>query len=179
MSRGDVDREIDRAVREMLDVDAPASIRARVVARIGAGVAPKPWSGEGGRRWEWIAAPIVAAALLVLAMILRPAPGPVVSVPIVARIEPPAVSRVAKLPPKGGSFASRRTVARVGRSPERLEWLPATAGSSTIATAPLTALAPISVQPVQPRALDHPEVAIDALPDITPISIEALPPGRH
>lgn len=56
------DEAIDRAVREMLDVEQPAGLRGRVLDRI-----------ESPRRslgWMWIAGPLAAAAILVLALLM-------------------------------------------------------------------------------------------------------------
>lgn len=56
-----LDAEIDRAVREMLDVEPPAGLRGRVIDRL-----EHPRSS--GWSWAWIAAPIAAAAIVVLAV---------------------------------------------------------------------------------------------------------------
>ena len=58
----DLDAAIDRAVREMLDVEPPAGLRGRVIDRIE--------SPRRGLTWIWIATPIAAAAILVLAVLL-------------------------------------------------------------------------------------------------------------
>ena len=60
--RDRVDRAIDLAVREMLDVEPPPGLRGRVIDRIE--------SPRRGLTWIWIAAPITAAAILVLAVLL-------------------------------------------------------------------------------------------------------------
>ena len=65
-----LDRAIDLAVREMLDVEPRADLRARVIERI-----ERPGASVGrvfrpGVRWTWIVAPVAAAAVLVLAVML-------------------------------------------------------------------------------------------------------------
>jgi hypothetical protein len=59
---GDFDRLVDRVVRELLDVEPPADLRARVEARIGTRRSPL--------RWLWIAAPLAAAAIVIIAILL-------------------------------------------------------------------------------------------------------------
>src|SRR3954462_13862946 len=68
MSDARFDREIDEAVREMLDVEQPAGFRSRVLRRIEARSLPP----EGGsyKRFLWAALPMAAAAILVLAVLL-------------------------------------------------------------------------------------------------------------
>jgi hypothetical protein len=63
MSKHDrLDDAIDRAVREMLDVEPPSGLRGRVLDRI-------ENAGTRGWSWIWIAAPVAAAAILVLAVL--------------------------------------------------------------------------------------------------------------
>src|SRR3954468_481310 len=65
---GGIDRAIDEAVRELLDVEQPAGFRSRVLRRIEARSLPP----EGGRykRFLWAALPMAAAAILILAVLL-------------------------------------------------------------------------------------------------------------
>src|SRR4051812_17675310 len=67
-AKGRGDRAIDEAVRELLDVEPPAGMRARVLRRIEARSLPP----EGGsyKRFLWAALPIAAAAILILAVLL-------------------------------------------------------------------------------------------------------------
>jgi hypothetical protein len=64
----DFDQAINRAVREMLDVEPPDGLRERVLQRIE--------TPRRELRWIWIAVPVAAAAVLALA-VLRPGPDPV------------------------------------------------------------------------------------------------------
>jgi hypothetical protein len=59
---GRFDEAIDLAVREMLDVEPPAGLRGRVLDRIE--------SPRRGFAWLWIAGPLAAAAMIVLAVLL-------------------------------------------------------------------------------------------------------------
>ena len=87
-----IDDAIDRAVREMLDVEPPADLRARVIDRIEA----RPASvfhparvASAFRRKIWISAPLAAAAVLVLAVWGPWRQAPVVKVPAT----PPSVAK--------------------------------------------------------------------------------------
>jgi hypothetical protein len=102
-----LDAAIDRAVREMLDVEPPAGLRGRVLQRI-------QTSSHGGRaasgsgRWlVWAALPI-AVAVVMLALLL-PRPSPPTHAPVTAAITRPAANPPAAPP--------RRELPRVAPSP--------------------------------------------------------------
>ena len=59
----DLDREIDRAVRSMLDAEPPADLRGRVMASIQANDEPR-------RRWVSWAIPLASAAAVILAVMV-------------------------------------------------------------------------------------------------------------
>ena len=61
-----LDEAIDRAVREMLDVEPPAGLRARVLDRIDGGGSV---ASAFRRKMAWIAVPVAAAAIVVLAVL--------------------------------------------------------------------------------------------------------------
>jgi hypothetical protein len=63
-----LDLAIDRAVREMLDVEAPPGLRGRVID--GIELSSNSVASAFRRKIFWIAAPITAAAILVLAVLL-------------------------------------------------------------------------------------------------------------
>src|SRR4029079_3726629 len=62
----DLDREIDRAVREMLDVEPPAGLRARVMQRI----EERHVASAFRRKILWAGLPIAAAAVILIAVVL-------------------------------------------------------------------------------------------------------------
>lgn len=184
----DLDREIDRAVREMLDVEPAADLRDRVLDRIGR---PAP-----GWKWSWVAVPVAAAAVVALAVVFRPAaPAPIAGRTIAANVptntgaQLPAEAGshgIAHLPAEAGSHGVARLEANAGTH-ER-SWLPASAGrdasasgGNDVAIAPLATPAPITVRPLEPRAMSATDVTVERLPAIAPISIEPLPAerGRH
>src|SRR5262249_19108586 len=67
-----LDLAIDRAVREMLDVEPPAHLRAKVVAQIDSLAASnlRP-QAKGAGSWKIVFVPLAAAAVLILAVLLR------------------------------------------------------------------------------------------------------------
>src|SRR5437763_12097432 len=73
----DLDKAIDRAVREMLDVEPRADLRARVLAQLTA-------SGFRLPAFGWVLAPIAAAAVIVLAVMLAPRSESLPQAPVVA-----------------------------------------------------------------------------------------------
>src|SRR5215207_5063290 len=82
-----LDLAIDRAVREMLDIDPPARLRGRVLERLN-----RPGRGSGlSRKILWTAVPLAAAAVLIVAVAaswLTPKPSSMT--PRVATAERPA-----------------------------------------------------------------------------------------
>ena len=83
------DKAIDRAVREMLDVEPRADLQARVMDRI-----DQQADVASAFRWKiWISAPLAAAAVLVLAVWGPWRPAPAVVTPSrqasVERVQPP------------------------------------------------------------------------------------------
>jgi hypothetical protein len=121
--RGDrnrLDAAIDLAVREMLDVEPPAGLRGRVLAGIGS---PNSVASAFRRKIFWIAAPLAAAAILILAVLLpsrtaRPVIDPVTTV---ATKETPAPSRpVTSTPPPAVTQVPPQTaIARATPRPVR------------------------------------------------------------
>src|SRR4051794_18113744 len=75
----DLDKAIDRAVREMLDVEPPAGLRGRGMDRIE--------SPRHVQRWIWLAVPVAVAAAILLA----------VSLPRDRALPPPAVRTAANM----------------------------------------------------------------------------------
>src|SRR5947207_14159444 len=87
-----LDLAIDRAVREMLDVEPPDGLRGRVLERID--------SPRGGVPWIWIATPVAVAAILVLALVLpsktpRPVVNPATTVATAQPAPPPQPRTIA------------------------------------------------------------------------------------
>jgi hypothetical protein len=201
----DFDKAIDRAVREMLDVEPPAGLRQRVIERLPAfaeAPAGKPASGSqlpaSGFRLpafsfvassfsRKIALPVAAAAVLVLGVFLtrstpRQPESTTVSVPQPATqstVTPPVAEPSPQVRPERPEPAPRAVAVarRSGQVVEGAMYVPA-APSGDIE--PLQALAPIQVAPVTQRPMTQPDIAISPLNPIADLEIAPLnPPDRR
>ncbi len=145
------DVAIDRAVREMLDVEPPPGLRGRVIDRLE--------SPRRGLTWIWIAAPLAAAAIVVLAVLLpsKPAQSIVNLVTTVATREPqPAAST----PPSiGAPVTPQAVVARAATRQPRTQ-----PGVRAAVADDMTAEAEI--------------VWVDPLAPPPPVAVPAIEPGR-
>jgi|SRR5689334_2128112 len=172
--RADLDRAIDRAVREMLDVEPPPDLRAHVLERI---------AHPHTRRLPWMIVPLAAAALLVL----------VLAGPWRASQQASPFVRTTSL---AQSVATIR--APLSRGVNRTAIEPAQTASNAARVRPLVRLAPaepavqvrvpaldpldaIDVPPVSVTRLDDRRVAVAPLAPIEQIQIEPVgpPEGRN
>lgn len=160
---GGLDQAIDRAVREMMEVDSDAAFRARVLARL---ATPKPVS------WRRTAAVTAAAASLMAALLVFRSQGPRLDVPS----DNPANA--------SGTMAQRAAPAALPapvvqaqpREAQRDAGRPARATSSA-ATAPLHALTSVPAGMVVATVAEAGlEPALEALDPIEPIAIAPLEP---
>jgi hypothetical protein len=153
----DVDRAIDLAVREMMEVEPRADLRARVLERI-------ERRGSVGRlfrpgvRWTWVAAPLAAAAILVLAVLLRQSEEPLVTRPamdiVLRALETERSETIAHRDER-----SHRPGTRTMRPPDRrITAAVATVDDTNFSNAP------------------PPGFAVDALAPPPPIAVEEIPP---
>lgn len=171
----DLDKQIDRAVREMLDVEPRADMRARVIARIDARRVSFQLPVASFQRFAAVA---TIAALVVLALLAT------------RHAEPPAQSRVAtngadvRLPAPDPVTAA--TTAKIGareapQAPTRVAY--ATSVDATPAAAdidPLKAIAPIEVAPIAQSSITPEPIAVRPLNPITEMQIAPLnPPDRR
>ena len=197
----DLDAAIDRAVREMLDVEAPADLRGRVLDRIDAlstsavfGTSPVV-SGFNRKLW-WLAGPVAAAAVVVLAVFApwrqtAPHVEPSVSPPIAAvnpvpvPAPPTSHSPQPRTAPRSGSPVT--TVALPGPRPlprgieDRLvvAAVAVDADHSTVID-PLAPLAPIAVAGTHPVDIAQKDIAISPLAPLAELQIAPLsPPDRR
>jgi hypothetical protein len=180
------DEAIDRAVREMLDVEPRADLRARVIAHIDGGRV------EGGSRTApalWASA-LAAAALLLLAIFIARRAEPVPQAPVVATAPDQPLAPVAPPQPSAAQMPPRHvTMPVVRRTPAAP--VGARAGTvvaasfagedhSTTAIEPLTVMTPIAVAPVTQDRIAPAEIAVRPLNTISEIQIAPLtPPGRR
>lgn len=185
LREGGLDMAIDRAVREMLDVEPPMGLRGRVLDRI-----------QRPRRsfaWVWIAVPVAAAAVILLAVVgswRQAAPPARPAAPIVARVEPrvtvpvvgssktPETSKTASIPLPYVTPRGRRP------APSGLDDGPIAAALAPADDAseidPLSPIAPITVPSVSPASITPAEIAISPLSPIVELHIAPLsPPERR
>jgi hypothetical protein len=175
MSDRTLDAAIDRAVREMTSVDAPASedMRARVLARIETASPAFPWVR--------LAAGAALATLVIAALMLvrlrdtgiapQPAPAEVVrsspsgGTPPPASAVPPPAPEIAR---SGGVSVPRRVTAAVAdvAAEERIAEID-----------PLEDVDPIAVPPLEHESFAPPRIAISPLAPIAEIQVEPLSPS--
>jgi hypothetical protein len=187
-----LDHEIDRAVREMLDVEPPAGLRGRVLDRLDA-LSPNPVASAFRRNFWWIAGPIAAAAILVVAVLVpwRHAAPPIATpaAPSMANVEtphivPPAVSpKTSELPrtvslPRPSSTPGQPPIAR--RIEDRMIVAAVAPADDASGIDPLSPIVPIAVAASQPRDIAPKQIAISPLAPITELQIAPLsPPDRR
>ena len=193
MNNRHLDDAIDRAVREMMDVDAPPEFRARVAARI-----ERPASGFPG--WLRLAVAGGAAAAVIVAFTLARRPDPA-SIPAKTATSGAASATVPSAAPSSESSVARGASVAVSTPPARRDTRPrridrnvtqqiatgaivAAAVEDAMPEAAVTALeridgiaiAPLAQEPVGPAPL-----VIAPLTPVTELEIAPLPPqaGRN
>jgi hypothetical protein len=185
-----LDRAIDGAVREMLDVEPPAGLRGRVLQQIDP-VASGFSRKRLDRRILWTGLPLAAAAALVLALLLpRPSsppqapatvaqnpPAPPVATPAPPRVTPPVTTTA-----RTEAAAPRRVQARATPRPDAV----VAAGDATDVVfgpepgfprvSPL-AVAPLTVSSLRTASAVAPPQAltVDPIAAPAPLQLEPLP----
>jgi hypothetical protein len=178
----DLDKAIDRAVREMLDVEPPADLRAAVIARID----ERPASSFQlpAFSFQRFAVLVGTAAAVVLVLVLaRYSAVPTAPPPLVARggdrpmVVPPALPQSPiDIPttPEGMAAAARNTV------PHRPGGVVYAASIDTApdgpAIDPLNTIAPIEVAPIAHRSITPEPIGVRPLDRITEMQIAPLSP---
>lgn len=155
--RSGMDAAIDRAVREIMDVDPDAAFRARVLARLERG--PAGWSAWASGRMAM--AGIGVALVLIAGVLLRtpaphvaPGPQPIASTDVAA---PRAAASVTPEP------SSRATASAVPPAPPRRHEVRANV-TQQLTRGLLTATV----------ASEEPAERIDAVPGIDPLTVEPI-----
>lgn len=190
MSEKHLDDAIDRAVREMMNVDAGPAFRARVLARLDR---PAP------RRLTWprLAAIGAAAAALVLAVVLTRTSDPGEPAPVTLTQAPPAAPSLA-LKPESTTLPApelpadgpkRPSVPRPGRMVTNItQYVPQGALTATVAdeesAMPIDALdriEPIAVAPLDRSPIAPAPIVVAPLTPISEVQIAPLfpPSGRN
>ena len=192
-----LDRAIDGAVRELLDVEPPAGLRGRVLASIDPVASAFRRKHGFSRKILWTAVPLAAAAALVLALLLprtesQPqAPATVANNPPAGvetappRVDTPRVTETARTQPA----RPRREERRVAR-PEVMA-VAASADTDVIFGASpdfprvnALSIPPLTVPTVRTVSSVAPprELTLDPIAAPAPLGIEPLsltPPSRH
>jgi hypothetical protein len=169
----DIDEAIDRTVRDMMDVEPSAALRARVMEQLA-----QPRSSF---RWMWIAAPVAGFAVLVLAVWLGGQSPRVTSRPVSTIAELPAARTPRFVPapiapdapitaprparrsrvPRPGAAASVAVVAEADESTVQ-----PLAGPVPIVVARLVARTTMELSPVEPEPIQVKAIEVSPLPDV-------------
>ena len=181
MTEPELDNAIDRAVRELMDVDTDAAFRARVSARL----------HEPARRvWGWVprlaAATLTAAAVLIGLLWLRPGPAPVPAASPTVRREPvrtaPAAPVAAVRPgPAGGRIGPRPVGSRAPLQPIPRGTLVAAVADEPSTGIPPLAVDAIEVEPISQEPIETRAIVVAPLSALAELPISPLEPrtARH
>jgi hypothetical protein len=187
--RDQLDTAIDRAVREMLDVEPPAGLRGRVLDRLDpstravASASTRAVASAFRRKTAWITVPVAAAAVIVLAVLApwrQPAPRVVApGSPSIAKVNlPPTVPPATA--PKSSESSKTVKMPRSRGAGERIIVAAGLPDDEASAIDPLSAIAPITVAPARPADIAPKEIAVSPLAPITELQIAPLsPPERR
>jgi len=195
-----LDIAIDRAVRAMLDVEPPAGLRGRVLDRIDLSTNSVASAfrrkDNFKRKIAWIAAPLAAAAVIILAVLApwRLAAPPVVTSapPSIAKVQPPPVvppsgsPKTAESPmtssmplPYATPPAERRRSPRVVEDRIVVAAVAADDGAGTVID-PLAPITPIVAAGTHPQAIAPKDIAISPMAPIAQLQMAPLsPPERR
>ncbi len=169
-----LDDAIDRAVREMMSVDPRPGLSRRVLARLDE---PRtPWLTVPRRA---AAAALVAVIVVAIVLVTR-TPAPVSQQVSVTRTPAsPAPQTEMHVPPTPADSTARVAThapraRRTVRQPRATaEDIPPFAGSVNVD--PLASIAPIAPRPVEPSAIESPEIIVTPLAPIEPVRVDPLP----
>ena len=196
--RDRLDTAIDLAVREMLDVEPPAGLRGRVIDRIefsGSPLSTNSVASAFRRKIFWIAAPMAAAAMIILAVLAprqSPAPASVTPPPpALAKVEPPPIVAPLASPktpesPKTASTSIPRPVSppaerRPSRGTDERIVVAAVALDEDADTVidPLAPIAPIVAAGTHPPAIAPKDIVISSMAPIAQLQIAPLSPTER
>ena len=178
----DLDKAIDRAVREMLDVEPRADLRARVVARIDEPRSSFQLAVPSLQRFALV---VGAAAVLVLVLVLVRRAEPPSQPPATAGVQvpekPPVV--IGPQPPVGvPAVQTLATTAKsaVAQESPRVAYAASADATAAAAIDPLKAITPIEVAPIAQSSITPEPIGVHPLDPITEMQIAPLsPPDRR
>jgi hypothetical protein len=178
-----LERVVDRTIRELLDVEPRADFRARVIERLERRDASVGRVFRPRVKWTWVLAPIAAAAVVLLAVVLwRP-----VAMPQPRRTSDVVLRAPASLRGRSDGVPAPTPVGRIARQASVRHRTHAAAFASpqparpTIVLDPLGSIDAISVAPVALQSLEIPQIGIRPLAPIAAIEIDPVNPsaGRN
>jgi hypothetical protein len=177
MTEREIDTAIDRAVRDFMDVDTDAAFRARVTARL---------QRPGRRAWtpRLAVAAVAPVAIAVALLWLRTPPSATTTEGTAASAEraiPSPTPPVADSNPRAAApvpMARPQASARRAAEPSipRGTVVAAVAEMPFTSIAPLTAIEPISVEPIANTPITPPEIVVAPLSPIAEVQISPLEP---
>ena len=184
MTEPEIDTAIDRAVRDLMSVDADGAFRARVTARLERPVR------RLGRVSLLMAATAMTAALVAGMLWLRPAPAGRIEPAPVARVESPAPGAPhgtprAALPPstavRTAPTPQRPAVRRLAAMPIARGAVVATVAEAPSSIPPLAALGSIRIETITQTPIAPAAIEVAPLPSIAEVHIAPLEPpsARH
>jgi hypothetical protein len=191
----DFDKQIDRAVRGMLDVEPPADLRARVMAKLPASGSRLPALGSRlsafGSRLSAAGSPLpaagwalAAAAIVAIALFVARRSEPLPQAPVAARavdrsLPPEAPRQSVDLPvvPTRPAPAVTRSAPREPNGRIVVAAALTDDEPETVQIAPLNTITPISVTPITQGAIAPADMAVRPLNTITEIQIAPLTPA--
>lgn len=190
-----IDRAIDGAVREMLDVEPLPGLRGRVLRRIeGDSRVASDVASAFRRKILLFGVPLAAAAILILAVLLprmredvQPQPAIVAVIPPV-QAPPPAPQHVTvpstSHPVERTPVVARVTPPRAGVRPLAERTIAAadvtvSADNARTTIEPLNPIAPIEMTPIAEHRYAPADIAVRPLNPITELQIAPLTPPRE
>ena len=196
LGEGGFDAAIEGAVREMLDVEPPANLRARVVAEIAASGSRLPASRFRLPASGWVLGSLAAAVLIVLAVFIARRSEPLPQAPAVAAAvdrylpaegpvtpaEEPATPAAAPAPREMGP---RTTVAHATKPSTGVEasvtvFAASVAENATTEIRPLRTLGTIEIAPIGQRSIAPDPLTLTPLTPIAEMQIAPITsPGRR
>jgi hypothetical protein len=172
----DLEKAIDQAVHDWMDAEPRADLRARVMEQIERSEASVGRVFRPGVRWGWVLAPVAAAAVVVLAIVLGQPQQPLVTRAVTQIVVRPAETR---MPPtilhrEDRQSPPPRILAVAAQDRRIAAAVAAEASQPTIELEALRPIEAISTPPVALPALDTQPIGPPPLAPLAEIEIEPV-----